>query len=95
MPRCCMLLICCPAIPTYTFFIDNEPSSQDCACFTAERMDCTVFSILATTPCITPNDSLFPSEIISILLCSFRRPIKQAIFVVPISKPTTILLVLL
>ena len=43
-----------------------------------------------TTPRETPTESVFPMPKISILPNSFFRPTRATIFVVPISKPTTI-----
>ena len=89
IPVCCELLICCPAIPTYTDFISTCDFS--CASFTALRMAFTVCSTFTTPSFLsTPIESALPIPNISILLFSFRLPTIAQIFVVPISNPTTI-----
>src|SRR5688572_29878102 len=49
-----------------------------------------VSSILSTSPCLTPSELARPEPRISTLPNSFLRPAIAAIFVVPISSPTTL-----
>ena len=88
MPRCWRDLMCCPAMPTFTSWIwaPTFISASSTACL----IDATVRSMLATTPRDTPTDSLRPKPSNSIFPNSFLRPMKQAILVVPMSRPTTI-----
>ena len=88
MPRCCILLICWPAIPTCT----SRIFSPDCfsASWTACIIDCTVLSILATSPRITPCEGAFPTPKTCVLPVSSFLVTSTQIFVVPISKPTMI-----
>ena len=80
-----------PAIPTTTFLMvyPDFVSASDTACL----MDCMVCVILFTTPLATPRLLDFPTPRISNFPYSFFLPIIATIFVVPISNPTTILLI--
>ena len=55
-------------------------------------MDCIVCVILLTTPLLTPKLLALPIPKTSSFPYSFLRPIIATILVVPISKPTAILL---
>ena len=87
MPRCCKLLMCCPAMPTWTRenFVFAIRSAEEIASI----MALTVFSILVTTPRITPTLSTLPTPKISSLPYSFLRPATAQTFVVPMSSATT------
>src|SRR5690554_1897969 len=89
IPRCCRLRMCCPAIPTSTSPIITDDASD--ASRTAASMESTVWLMLLTTPLRTPRDFARPLQMISTFPNSLIRPTMQAIFVVPISRPTMIL----
>ena len=87
MPRCCKLLMCCPAIPTWTCV--NFSFAIRSAEEMASEIALTVFSIFVTTPRITPTLSTLPTPKISSLPCSFLRPAMAHTLVVPMSSATT------
>src|SRR6476661_1701215 len=89
LPLCCRLLMCWPAMPTFT----TPMLIPDCssAWRMARLIASTVLSILRTMPRETPSDTALPMPRISSFPNSFLRPTKAQIFVVPMSSPTTIL----
>jgi hypothetical protein len=75
-----------PAIPVYTEWI-SQPAINS-ASSTARWMDCTVDSMLTTTPFFSPRDGCDPIPMISISSFSVTSHTIATTFEVPISSPT-------
>src|SRR5665213_1777760 len=80
------LLTWLPAIPAYTEWISQPAMSS--ASSTARWIDCTVDSILTTTPFLRPREGCDPSPITSIAPSAPISPTSATTFEVPISRPT-------
>jgi hypothetical protein len=76
-----------PAIPAYTEWIWHPAISS--ASSTARWMDCTVDSMLTTTPRLRPREGWMPMPITSTSPDGETSPTIAAIFDVPTSSPTT------
>src|SRR5690606_27244530 len=75
-----------PAMPAYTAWISQPAISS--ASSTARWMDCTVDSMLTTTPRLRPREGCEPRPTISMLPSAPISPTSATTFDVPISSPT-------
>src|SRR5665213_2767119 len=80
------LLTWLPAIPAYTEWISQSAMSS--ASSTARWMDCTVDSILTTTPFLRPRDGWLPRPITSMAPSAVISPTSARTLEVPMSRPT-------
>src|SRR5882672_9997205 len=76
-----------PAMPVSTVLISQPAMSS--ASSIARWIDCTVDSMLTTTPRLSPRDGFDPMPMTSILSSSDSSPTIATTFDVPMSRPTT------
>jgi hypothetical protein len=79
------LRTCVPAMPANTLRISQPAMSS--ASSMARWIDCTVDSMLTTTPFLRPREGCTPMPITSIELSGPTSPTSAAIFEVPTSRP--------
>src|SRR5262245_14042482 len=75
-----------PAMPAYTEWISHPAMSS--ASSTARWIDCTVDSMLTTTPRFRPREGCEPSPMTSTLRSCVSSPTIATTFDVPMSRPT-------
>ncbi len=74
-------------MPAYTEWISQPAISS--ASSTARWMDCTVDSILTTTPFFSPRDGWLPMPMISKTPSALISPTMATTLLVPMSRPTS------
>ena len=75
-----------PAMPAYTEWISQPAMSS--ASSTARWMDCTVDSMLTTTPFFRPREGWLPMPMISSAPSALISPTMATTLLVPMSSPT-------
>ena len=75
-----------PAMPAYTEWISQPAISS--ASSTARWIDCTVDSMLTTTPFFKPRDGWLPMPMISSAPSALISPTMATTLLVPMSRPT-------